>query len=156
MWYLIMAFVAGSGMAVQAAINSQLGKVLFAQPIYAAFWSFLTGMLVLFCLSWSVGKGQFFQAMTQVPQQPWWYLIGGFIGAGLVFSSIYLAPKLGVANMLFFMVLGQIICGVVIDSLGWFHMPVREISWVKISGVVLMIVGLAVFAFGDRLKSAFM
>lgn len=150
MWYLMMAFVAGTGMAIQAAINSQLGKVLFAQPIYAAFWSFMTGMILLFCMSLALGKGQIFQALAQIPQQPWWYLIGGLIGAGLVFTSIYLAPKLGVANMLFFMVLGQIFCGLVIDHFGLFHMPVREISWVKIVGVILMVVGLTVFVFGKK------
>ncbi len=150
MWYLVMALAAGAGMATQAAINSQLGRVLFGQPIFAAFWSFLTGMLVLFCLSWALGKGQFFQAMGQIPQQPWWYLIGGVIGSALVFSSVFLAPKLGVANMLFFMVLGQIVCGLAIDHFGLFHMPVRELNWSKVGGVVLMIVGLTVFAFGDR------
>ena len=150
MWYLVMAFVAGTGMAMQAAINSQLGKVLFAQPIYAAFWSFMTGMILLFCMSLALGKGQFFQALAQIPQQPWWYLIGGLIGAGLVFTSIYLAPKLGVANMLFFMVLGQIFCGLVIDHFGLLHMPVREISWVKIVGVILMVAGLTVFVFGKK------
>lgn len=150
MWYLVMAFVAGTGMAIQAAINSQLGKALFAQPIYAAFWSFLTGMLLLFCMSLVLGRGQFFQALAQTPQQPWWYLIGGFIGAGLVFSSVYLAPKLGVSYMLFVMVLGQIICGLVIDHFGLFHMPIREVNWSKLLGVGIMLLGLTVFVFGKK------
>nr|WP_216819579.1 DMT family transporter [Paenalcaligenes hominis] len=77
-------------------------------------------------------------------------LNGGVIGAGLVFTSIFLAPKLGVANMLFFMVLGQIICGLLIDHFGLLHMPVREISWNKIVGLFIMIAGLSVFVFGKR------
>ena len=150
MWYFVMACISGAVRATQAAINSQHGKASWAQPIYAAFWSFVTGTLLLLCMSAIMGRGQFVQALGQIPQQPWWYLTGGVIGAGLVFTSIFLAPKLGVANMLFFMVLGQIICGLLIDHFGLLHMPVREISWNKIVGLLIMIAGLSVFVFGKR------
>lgn len=148
MWYLIMAFSAGAGMAMQAAVNSQLGKALFAQPLYAAFWSFASGTVLLFFLA--LAKGQLFQALEQIPAQPWWQLIGGLLGAGLVFSSVFLAPKLGVANMLFFMILGQLVFGLIIDSFGLFHMPVRAINWQKIVGVGLMLSGLLIFFFAKK------
>ncbi|GAA5090182.1 DMT family transporter [Paenalcaligenes hermetiae] len=148
MWYLIMAFSAGAGMAMQAAVNSQLGKALFAQPLYAAFWSFASGTVLLFFLA--LAKGQLFQALGQIPAQPWWQLIGGLLGAGLVFSSVFLAPKLGVANMLFFMILGQLVFGLIIDSFGLFHMPVRVINWQKIVGVGLILSGLLIFFFAKK------
>lgn len=135
-------------MAMQAAINSQLGKALMGQSLYAALWSFATGTVFLLILGLS--KGQLGQALAQIPHQPWWQLIGGLLGSGLVLTSIVLAPKIGVANMLFFMILGQIIFGLVIDGFGLFHMPVRPINWSKVLGVALMIVGLVIFVFSKR------
>ncbi|WP_300646868.1 DMT family transporter, partial [Paenalcaligenes sp.] len=69
---------------------------------------------------------------------------------GLVFSSVFLAPKLGVANMLFFMILGQLVFGLIIDSFGLFHMPVRVINWQKIVGVGLILSGLLIFFFAKK------
>lgn len=150
MWFLVMALGAGAGMATQAAINSQLGKALLGQPLYAAFWSFASGTVVLLLLSLWIAKGSWWQVMSLIPAQPWWYLIGGALGTGLVFSSIFLAPKLGVANMLFFMIIGQMAAGLIIDQWGLFNMPVREVNWNKIVGLVVMLSGLCIFFFAKR------
>lgn len=150
MWYLIMAFSAGAGMAVQAAVNSQLGKALFNQPLHAALWSFATGTLVLLFLSLWVAKSSWWQIFTLIPAQPWWQLIGGILGSALVFSSIFLAPKLGIANMLFFMILGQLTFGLFIDQFGLFNMPMREIGWNKIIGLMIMLSGLFIFFFAKK------
>lgn len=150
MWYLVMAFSAGTGMAMQAAINSQLGKALFGQPIFAALWSFTSGTCLLLALSFWLAKGNWWQTVSLIPAQPWWMLVGGALGSGLVFSSIFLAPKLGIANMLFFMILGQIIFGVIIDQFGLFHMPIREISLNKIVGLTVMLIGLFIFFFAKK------
>ena len=150
MWYLIMAFSAGAGMAVQAAVNSQLGKALLNQPLHAALWSFATGTVFLLLLSLWVAKSSWWQAFALIPAQPWWQLIGGVLGSALVFSSIFLAPKLGVANMLFFIILGQMTCALIIDQFGLFHMPVREITWNKVVGLVVMLSGLFIFFFTKK------
>ena len=150
MWYLIMAFSAGTGMAMQAAINSQLGKALYNQPIFAALWSFTSGTCILIALSLWFAKGNWLQTVSAIPSQPWWLLIGGLLGSGLVFSSIYLAPKMGVANMVFFMILGQLLFGLIIDQFGLFNLPVREITLNKIIGLVIMLTGLFVFFFAKK------
>lgn len=145
-----MAFSAGAGMAMQAAINSQLGKALYGQPIFAALWSFASGTCVLIALSIWFAKGNWLQTISAIPAQPWWLLIGGLLGSGLVFSSIFLAPKLGVANMLFFMIIGQMLFGLVIDQFGLFNMPIREITLNKVIGIVIMLTGLFVFFFAKK------
>lgn len=150
MWFLVMALGAGAGMATQAAINSQLGKALLGQPLYAAFWSFASGSVILLVLSLWLAKGSWLQVMSLIPAQPWWYLIGGALGTALVFSSIYLAPKLGVANMLFFMIIGQMVAGLLIDHWGLFNMPIRPVNWHKIVGLAVMLAGLCVFFFAKK------
>lgn len=150
MWYLVMAFSAGAGMAMQAAINSQLGKSLFNQPLYAAMWSFVSGAVLLLILSIWLAKGSWWQMVSTIPSQPWWQLVGGALGTGLVFSSIFLAPKLGVANMLFVMILGQMAFGIAIDHWGLFNMPMREVNWNKIIGLGVMLLGLFIFFFSKK------
>lgn len=143
-----MAFSAGMAMAMQAAINSQLGKSLLNQPLNAALWSFASGTVLLLVLS--LLKGNWWAAMSQIPAQPWWQLIGGMLGVGMVYSSIFLAPRLGVANMLFLIIAGQIIFGLVIDHFGLFNMPVREVSINKLIGLFIMISGLVMFFTAKR------
>lgn len=143
MGYLLMALCAGMAMAMQAAINSQLGKSLLNQPLNAALWSFASGTTLLLVLT--LVKGNWWAAMSQIPSQPWWQLIGGILGVGMVYSSIFLAPRLGVANMLFFIIVGQIAFGLVIDQFGLFNMPVREISLTKVVGLLIMISGVFIF-----------
>ncbi len=146
--YLAIAFAAGAGLATQAAINAQLGKALFNQPIYAALISFAVGTIFLLCLA--ISKGHFWQTMAQIPNQPWWRLTGGLIGAGLVFSSILLAPKLGMANMLFFLILGQLLMGMIIDHFGLIGMPIHTVTWSKIIGIGIIASGMGIFFFADK------
>ncbi len=150
--YATMALLAGIGLASQAAINSHLGKSLLNQPIYAALVSFAVGTMALFFLALS--RGSLGQAMSQIPNQPWWSLSGGLIGSFLVFSSILLAPKLGMANMLLLIILGQLFMGLMIDHFGLIYMPVNPVTVSKIIGIAVVIMGIVIFFFGERwLKS---
>ncbi len=148
--YFAMAFTAGAGLATQAAINSQLGKSLFNQPIYAALVSFFVGTIFLLLLCFALSKGNFVQTISQIPQQPWWKLTGGFIGSFLVFSSILLAPKLGMANMLFLIILGQLLMGMLIDHFGLIGMSTNPITLSKIIGIGIVTLGMSIFFFADK------
>lgn len=147
--YLLMALAGGAGLSVQAAVNSRLSFGVGGQPLVAAMISFAVGTLVLliiagFLANWqTVGGGLF--------QTPWWSWIGGAIGAGFVFTAVFLAPKLGVANTMFLFILGQLVTGMLIDKFGLLNMPLRPVFWWKYAGMVIMIAGLALFMFGDRL-----
>ena len=145
--YSSMALLAGMLLATQAAINSQLGNSLNQQPLLAALVSFLVGTAFLFVVV--TAKGQL-GAIALMPEQPWWKWVGGLMGAFMVCASIILAPKLGVANMLLFIIIGQLLAGMLIDHFGWLNMPVKPIDTSKLIGIGLMLLGLAVFMFGSR------
>ncbi|WP_246494488.1 DMT family transporter [Brenneria izadpanahii] len=87
---------------------------------------------------------------ANIGQQSWWRWIGGVIGAAFVFTSIFLAPKLGVANTMFLFIIGQLASGMVIDNYGLLQMPIRPVYWWKFAGIGVMLLGLALFMFGDR------
>ena len=145
--YSSMALLAGMLLATQAAINSQLGQSLNQQPLLAALVSFLVGTVFLIIV---VGvKGQL-GTIALMPEQPWWKWVGGLMGAFMVCASIILAPKLGVANMLLFIIIGQLLAGLLIDHFGLMNMPVKPVDASKLIGIGLMVLGLVVFMFGSR------
>ena len=97
--FIVIALCAGFALATQAAINSQLAAALSGRPIVAALISFATGTLalLLICL-WKTGLSD---TWSHLSEQPWWKLIGGPLGALVVFTTIFLAPKMGITNMLY-------------------------------------------------------
>ena len=147
-FYLVIALTAGAGLSVQAAVNSRLAAGVGGQPLIAAMISFAVGTVCLLVLAllqsnWqTVGAG--------IGQQPWWRWVGGLMGAFMVCATIVLAPKLGVANMLLFIIIGELLSGMVIDHFGLLGMPVKPVDVSKLIGIGLMVLGLAVFMFGSR------
>jgi transporter family-2 protein len=52
-----------------------------------------------------------------------------------------MAPKIGAANALGFVIAGQLLGAVILDHFGWIGFPVKEISWTRILGIAVMILG---------------
>ncbi|PJG85107.1 DMT family transporter [Conservatibacter flavescens] len=149
--FLLIAFCAGIAMAVQAAINTQLSNAMVGQPIVAALISFATGAVVLFLVC--LWKADLVEAINNLPKQPLWKFIGGPLGALVVFTSIFLAPKIGVTNMLFFIIIGQLVTAMLIDHFGLIGMPVRTMDIWKILGLIVILIGLGLFFFGKQFFS---
>lgn len=147
--YLLIALAAGIALATQAAVNTQLAKAMSGQPIIATFISFAVGAVLLFFVAWA--KADLFGNLAQAGNQPLWKFSGGALGALVVFTTVLLAPKLGVTNMLFFIIIGQLLTASVIDHFGLIQMPVREISMPKLIGLIVMGIGLGIFSFGNKL-----
>ena len=147
--FVIIALCAGFALATQAAINSQLSHAMVGQPVVAALISFSTGTIVLLLICW--WKADLFEAWQQLPKQPWWKLTGGPLGALVVFTTIFLAPQIGITNMLFFIIVGQLIAAAVIDHFGLIGMPQRPIQIWQVIGFAIIAVGLTIFFFGKKL-----
>ena len=114
--YLIIALAAGVALATQSAINTQLAKAMSGEAVIATFISFAVGTIVLFFIAWV--KTDLWGNLSGIPSQPWWKLIGGILGAVVVFTTVLLAPKLGITAMLFFIIIGQLITAATIDHFG--------------------------------------
>lgn len=145
--YLIIALVAGVALATQSAINTQLAKAMSGEAVIATFISFAVGTIVLFFIAWV--KTDLWGNLSTVPSQPWWKLIGGILGAVVVFTTVLLAPKLGITAMLFFIIVGQLITAATIDHFGLIGMPIREVNITKFIGLIIVAFGLVFYFFGD-------
>ena len=151
--YLIIALSAGVALATQSAINTQLAKAMSGEAVIATFISFAVGTLVLFFIAWV--KTDLWGNLSTVPSQPWWKLIGGILGAVVVFTTVLLAPKLGITAMLFFIIVGQLITATTIDHFGLIGMPIREVNITKLIGLIIVAFGLVFYFFGDKLVELF-
>ena len=151
--YLIIALAAGVALATQSAINTQLAKAMSGEAVIATFISFSVGTIVLFFIAWV--KTDLWGNLSTVPSQPWWKLIGGILGAVVVFTTVLLAPKLGITAMLFFIIVGQLITATTIDHFGLIGMPIREVNITKFIGLIIVAFGLVFYFFGDKLVELF-
>ena len=151
--YLIIALAAGVALATQSAINTQLAKAMSGEAVIATFISFAVGTIVLFFIAWV--KTDLWGNLSTVPSQPWWKLIGGILGAVVVFTTVLLAPKLGITAMLFFIIVGQLITAATIDHFGLIGMPIREVNITKFMGLIIVAFGLVFYFFGDKLVELF-
>lgn len=150
------AVCVGMAMAVQAAVNSQLAAALQGGAMLAALVSFAIGTLALLvAVVASGGVGSLGATLAALPSVPAWQLIGGLLGAGFVFGTVFLAPRIGLLSMVVLLIAGQMVCSMAIDHFGLFQMPLREVAPVRLAGAIIVVIGAVLTVSGERLLSYF-
>ena len=135
----LLGILSGAFIALQAPINAELSRGL-GMPVAAAAASFLAGSVVLVAVSLAFSQAQGVSIGWRVPPI-WMFVADGCLGAAYVTSVVVLTPKLGTAATMAFIVTGQLLAGMVLDRLGIFGMAVREITFGRMAGAVLLLAG---------------
>lgn len=135
-WFVVLAFLGGVLGAIQAPVNSQLGKKIGS--LEASLVSFFVGTMILLLLTTFFGKGN----LLQLPNVPKWQLTGGLLGACLVTFVIFTVPKIGVALTIIALIVGQMVVSLIIDHFGLFGSAKIVLNSERIIGVSLMIIAL--------------
>jgi transporter family-2 protein len=148
----LAAFCVGIAMSVQAAVNSQLASAIGANSVAAALVSFSCGTLVL--LAAALAKGGLGATLSALPGVPLWKFAGGFLGAAFVFGTVFLAPRIGLLNLIVLVIAGQLLASMAIDHFGLIHMAMRQVSPVRIAGALVVVTGVAITLFGDRIVAS--
>ena len=136
--FVSMALGLGAILIVQAAINARLAKEV-GGSVMAAFVSFAVGTIAL-CIFLLVTK-QLLIPAGAISQSPWWIWIGGLLGTFFVAGIVVLLPKLGAALSFSLVVAGQMAAALLFDHFGLLGVAVREMSWGKLAGALLLVVG---------------
>ena len=76
-----------------------------------------------------------------VARMPWWGWLGGFVGALYVTTMFTAIPAIGAAAATGLTVAGQQIASIFVDRHGWFRLPQRPVSAVRLAGVALLLAG---------------
>lgn len=137
--YAFTMLLAGICVPMLAALNAALGVRLGSSVAAAA---------VLFCVAFlcSVLVLMFFKpsdvlGALRVPKH---LLLGGVLIAFYVLSITFIAPKFGVGNAVFFVLLGQLISAAAIDQFGLFGNQVSPLTLTRATGIGLLAAGVFV------------
>ncbi len=133
----VVMLAAGIGIPVMAALNAGLGARI-GNPTFAAFLLFLLALIITGVVA-MVKPMPPKELLFAVPPQ---YFLGGLFVAFYVLTVTWIAPKIGVGNAIFFVLLGQIFAAAVIDHYGAFGSPKSPISLTRIFGFLLMALGI--------------
>jgi transporter family-2 protein len=73
--------------------------------------------------------------------QPPWMWIGGLMGALIVFSVTFAAPRIGAAATIGIAIAGQLVMGAAIDRFGLFGLDRIPLHWPRLLGLALLAAG---------------
>jgi transporter family-2 protein len=134
---VVLTVIAGGFVALQAPINSRLGKTV--GTFTASSVSFLIGTIVLVAIALLAGGA--FDRLGHVSTLPWYYLLGGVLGAVYVTTVLVSVRTLGAGGVTAATITGQLAASVTIDRLGILGLAQRPLSASRIAGLVLLAAG---------------
>ncbi|MGI8945649.1 MAG: DMT family transporter [Thermoleophilaceae bacterium] len=129
--------LAGTLVAMQAPINSTLGKAV--GTFAAASVSFGIGLAVLVAITLVAGGG--YGDLAQAGDLRWYYLTGGLLGAAYVTTVLVSVRTLGAGGVTAATIAGQLTMSVVIDRAGLLGLPERALTAPRVLGIALLEAG---------------
>jgi transporter family-2 protein len=140
---IVLTLAVGAGFAMQAPINSALGRDI--GPIPAATVSFAAGTVALALVAVLFGGG--FGRLGEHPV--WWhYVAGGLLGAGVVGVTTVAVRTLGSRAMIACLLTGQLAMAAAIDQFGLLGVTQQGLTLARGAGLVLLAAGVALVVAG--------
>lgn len=133
---LILMALTGGLIAMQPAVNAGLGRA--TGNIAAALVSFAVGTLLLATIVVLAGQAGGIGSATDVP---WYYLIGGVLGAAYVFTALVTVGSIGAGGVAAATITGQLTASIVIDRLGVLGLEQQPVTASRIAGAALLLAG---------------
>lgn len=142
--FFVLALTAGSAMAFQVVVNTQLRRFV-GMPMIATLFSMAIGSAA--ALLYCVVARYPVPSVAEMRQSPWWAWLGGFVGVFYLWCSVVVSPRLGVSLTLALVVAGQIVTSVIIDHFGLLGAALRPLSTGRLTGVCLLVLGVAMITY---------
>ena len=128
---VVLTAMVGGAVALQAPINSQLGKKIGTWQ--AAFFSFAIGTTALLVIAAFASGG--LGRIGEARHLPWYYLTGGLLGVAYVSTVLVTERTLGAGGVTAATIAGQLTLAVVIDQLGILGVAQRSITVSRVVGI---------------------
>jgi bacterial/archaeal transporter family-2 protein len=137
-WFAVIGTVVVGGLiALQAPINSMLGKTI--GTFAAASVSFVIGTAVLVMITVVAAGG--FGDLGEARNLAWYYLLGGVLGAAYVTTVLVTVRTLGAGGVTAATIAGQLTMSVIIDRVGALGLDERPLSVARVVGIALLAAG---------------
>jgi len=134
---VVLTALVGGLIALQAPINSQLGKAVGSWQAATVSFAIGTALLVVIVLVAGGGFGEIGQAR----HLSWYYLTGGILGAAYVTTVLVTVRSLGAGGVVAATIAGQLSMAVVVDQLGILGVTKQPITAARVAGIVLLGIG---------------
>jgi transporter family-2 protein len=134
-----LAFAAGLAGATQIAVQGRLGErvgTIEAVATAAVVGCALALVALLLARRSLAGIGDAFGG-------PKWQLLGGIASVFIVLTITVVGPKIGVVATTAFLIAGQFGLATLIDRYGWLGVDRVAVSWPRVLGICLLVVGAA-------------
>lgn len=133
---VIVMAVTGGLIAMQPVVNAGLGRS--TGNIAAALVSFAIGTLLLAGIVVLAGQADGVGGALEVP---WYYLLGGVLGAAYVFTALVTVSSIGAGGVAAATITGQLVASVALDRVGFLGLEEVPITWDRVLGVALLLAG---------------
>ena len=136
----LIALLSGALMSVQGVFNTQVTKTtgVWVSNGWVQFSAFAVCLAV-----WFFTGRDSVAAIARV--EPKYMLLGGVIGAGITWTVIKSVDALGPAKSALLIVIAQLAVSYLIELFGLFGMDKAPLDWRKLGGLVLAVIGIAIF-----------
>ena len=134
--FAVLMFATGIGIPTMAALNAGLGGRI-GSPIAAGLILSVVGGLVCAAVLVFTLPGSRINLLAAPPQ----FYAGGALMAFYVLSITIAAPRIGIGNAVFFVLLGQLVAAATIDHFGLFGSVVTPITVRRTAGIAVMAIG---------------
>ncbi|HWK29923.1 MAG TPA: DMT family transporter [Solirubrobacter sp.] len=134
---LVAALAIGAAVAMQAPLNSQLGRHVGGLP--ATTIALGTSFVALLVLTVIAGQAAGFGDVGRPPAHV--LLGGGIVGALYVGSIVWTVRALGVTGLSVVTLTGQFAAALAIDHFGWLGVDRSPLTLAKVTGVALVAAG---------------
>lgn len=141
----IVMVLAGIGIPLLAALNARLGANI-GSPAAAATVLFVVAFAAAAMTMVLTGT----EALRALPSQPKHLFLAGLLVAFYLLSITYIAPTFGIGNAVFFVLLGQLVSAAAIDHFGLFGARISPVSGLRLAGIAVMAIGVALTQFGAQ------
>ena len=140
----LVVLIAGVATAVEAPTNALLNQNV-SSLVFTAFVTMAVGAL---------GAGLVLLMVRPQLQPswatttPWYALTGGLYAAAIVAMGAYATPKLGAGPTMVMTVTAQVVTGIVLDHMGALGLEKHPVSWLRIAGCLVAVVGAVLVSMG--------
>lgn len=136
---LLLAFLIGAAIALQALINARL-QTFTGSATFTALISFLVGTLAL-VVAVAIQRPPL-ASVAQLRAIPWWVWTGGLLGATYILIVVQLVPRMSPVLLFAMIILGQMSLLVTSEAVGAFGVK-PFFSWARLAGIALIVGGAA-------------
>ena len=137
--YALIAIVAGVAVPLLASINASFGQAI-GDVLLASMVLCCVAFAAILAMSLLTDGGPTIGALGNAR---WWHFAAGLFFMVYVVSITFVAPKIGLANAIIFVVVAQLFTAVIIDHFGLLGAAVQTLDWKRGLGVVCLVVGVA-------------